>query len=136
GMDGRDVRAPRVQDEGGAGGGEGGAVARDLGGEGGVEVAVDVGEVDAGLLEEAAVGEDAGAAAAAAGAVPDVFAERSSVGGRQAGTDPILDVAEEGGGAGVHPVSLGFQPSARRVRSFTPPSWRSTRHAPTHPPGS
>ena len=59
-----------------------------------------VGEVDAALLEDRAVGDDARAAAAAAGPRPRVLAEeRAAVGRLERRGDAVLQLAEEGRGA-------------------------------------
>src|SRR5581483_749939 len=94
GVDGGHQGAARVQHQGDAAGGEVAALAGDLAGELLGHLAEDVGEVDAGLLEEAAISQDARAAAAAAGPLPVVFAEARAVHLLQGPRDAILEVPE------------------------------------------
>ena len=87
-----------------AAGGEVAAFAGNLFGEFLGHFAVDIGEIDAGLLEDAAFGQDARPSAAAALALPGVFAEAAAVDAFQGGDDAILQIAEVGGG----PLAEGF----------------------------
>src|SRR5262249_30991301 len=95
GMNGGHHRAARVQHERDAGGGEGAALAGgDLFGELLAELAVDVGEVDAGLLEQAALHQPPPPPAAATWALPLVLVEALAVHGLEAGDDALLQAAE------------------------------------------
>ena len=97
GMHRRHHRILRMQHQRHARGDEPPTLARHMRCELGRHFAVDQRPVDAGLLEDAAVGEDARPAAAAAGAVPGVFAKRLAVDLGDAGADAVLQIAEIGG---------------------------------------
>ena len=94
GVDRRDHRVARMQDERDAAGGEGSALAGDLLAELRRHLAVHLREVDAGLLEDAAFLEDARSAAAAAAALPAILAEGLAVQPLQRGDDAVLQVAK------------------------------------------
>ncbi len=107
GVHGGDEGIARVQHQGDAGGGEGAAAAGNLGGKLLRHVPEDIGEVDAGFLEDAAAGQHAGAAAAAAGALPDVLLEApAAVALLQGGANPVLQVPEIAAGSMLHCLHL------------------------------
>ena len=82
-----------------AGGGEIDPFAGNLGGEFRRHLPEHLGEVDAGLLEDAAIGQDARTAAAAAGPLPEVLAEPArAIDLLQAGADAVLQVFKKGYG--------------------------------------
>ena len=99
GVDGRDQRIARMQHERNAGGAEIAALAGNLFSELFGHLALHVGEVDAGFLEDVALRQNARASAAAAFALPSILTEHMAVEVGQVRGDTILQLLEELGSA-------------------------------------
>src|SRR5262249_23701222 len=130
GVDGGDARALRVQDQGDAGGEEGGAVAGQGGGELGAQLTVHRRDVDASLFEDGAAGEDARGAAAAAGALPGVAEEAAAaVFLLERGADAILEGGEERLGFGLEIGGGRHDVGVCHARRNPVVGWREVCHA-------
>src|SRR5262249_43531840 len=92
------------------------------------KLTVNVREIDASLLEDAAVFEHARPAPAAAFALPQVFAKaRGAVGLLQGGADVVLEGTEIGRGFGTHAITV------EKTKAFCAANeaYRITRESPT-----
>src|SRR5262245_55293889 len=106
-MDRRDFRIARMQHQRDAGRGKVNSGAWELLGEILGHLAMHFREVDAGLLEHAAIREHARAPPAAPGAIPGVFTKSLSIGFRQRAANAVLQLAKIVNRAAAFFVKMG-----------------------------